>query len=76
MIGERASWCLCTMGKGIYLCAVHAELLESRERWSLRKLGVDEWLIRRVMALYTETCTVVRTDAGQGESFEVNVGLH
>ena len=24
----------------------------------------------------TETCTVVRTDAGLSESFEVNVGLH
>ena len=45
-------------------------------RWALRKLGVDEWLIRTVMALYTEACTVVRTDAGLSESFEVNVGLH
>ena len=41
----------------------------------LRKLGVDEWLIRTVMALYTEVCTVVRTDAGLSESFEVKVGL-
>ena len=44
-------------------------------RWDLRKLGVDEWLIRTVMALYTESCTVVRTDAGLRESFEVKVGL-
>ena len=28
------------------------------------------------MALYTEACTVVKTDAGLSESFEVNVGLH
>ena len=28
------------------------------------------------MALYTETCTIVRTDAGLSESFEVKVGLH
>ena len=28
------------------------------------------------MALYTEACTVVRTDAGLSECFEVNVGLH
>ena len=27
-------------------------------RWALRKLGVDEWLIRTVMALYTKACTV------------------
>ena len=45
-------------------------------RWALRKLGVDEWLIRTVMALYTEACTVVRTYAGLSESFEVKVGLH
>ena len=45
-------------------------------RWALRKLGVEEWLIRTVRALYTEACTVVRTDAGLSESFEVKVGLH
>ena len=45
-------------------------------RWSLRKLGVDERLIHTVMALYTVACTVVRTDAGLSESFEVKVGLH
>ena len=26
--------------------------------------------------MYTEACTVVRTDAGLSESFEVKVGLH
>ena len=31
-------------------------------RLALRKIGVDEWLIRRVMALHTEASTVVRTD--------------
>ena len=30
---------------------------------------MDEWLIRTVMALYTEACTVVRTDAGLSEKF-------
>ena len=37
---------------------------------------MDEWLIRTVMTLYTEACTVVRIDAGLSESFEVTVGLH
>ena len=45
-------------------------------RWALSKLGVDEWLIRTVMALYPGACTVVRTDAGLRKSFEVKVGLH
>ena len=44
--------------------------------WALRKLGVDEWLIRTIMALYTEDCTVVKTDAGLSKSFDVKVGLH
>ena len=38
--------------------------------------AVCEWLIRTVIALYTEACTIVRTDAGLSESFEVKVGLH
>ena len=46
------------------------------DEWALQKLGVDEWLISTVMALYTEACTVVRTDVGQSESFEVKLGLH
>ena len=37
---------------------------------------MDEWLIRTVMALYTEACTVVITEAGLSESFKVKVGLH
>ena len=45
-------------------------------RWALRKPGVNEWLIRTVVALYTEACTVVRIDAGLSKSFEVKVGLH
>ena len=43
-------------------------------RWALRKLGVDDWCIRTVF--YTEACSVVRTEAGLSESFEVKVGLH
>ena len=42
----------------------------------LRKLDKEAWLIRTVMALYTEYCTVVRTEAGLSEGFEVKVVLH
>ena len=47
----------------------------SREvvRWALRKLGVDEWLSYGIVY---RGCTIVRTDAGLSESFEVKVGLH
>ena len=37
---------------------------------------MDKWLIRTVMALYTEAFTVVRTDAGLSESFKVKVGQY
>ena len=37
-------------------------------RWALRKLGLDEWLIRTAMSLYTEACTVVVTDAVSSEA--------
>ena len=30
-------------------------------RWALRKLGVDKWLIRTVIALHTEASTVGET---------------
>ena len=42
-------------------------LIEYREgvvSWALGKLGVHEWLIRTVLELYTEACTVDITDAG------------
>ena len=44
--------------------------------WALRKLGVDEWLLRKVMALNTEACTAVKTDVWLREGFDVMVGLH
>ena len=31
---------------------------------------MDKWLIRTVMVLYIEACTVVRTDAGLSESLK------
>ena len=37
---------------------------------------MDEWLNRTVITLYTEDCTVVKTDAGLNEKFDVKVGLH
>ena len=39
-------------------------------------MGVDDWLIRTVMVLYTEVCTVVKSYAGLSESFDLKVGLH
>ena len=37
---------------------------------------VGKWLVSAVMAMYTEACTVVRAKQGEGERFEVKLGLH
>ena len=55
--------------KRLYCAFVDIEVV----RWALRKLGVDKWLIRTVMALYTEACTVVKTDAGLSDSSDSTV---
>mgnify|MGYP007071599789 CR=1 FL=1 len=45
-------------------------------RWALRKLGVEEWLVKAVMTMYEKARTVVRTKNGNSEEFEVKVGVH
>jgi len=45
-------------------------------RWALRKPGVDEWLVKAVMAMYEGAQTVVRTTEGDSKAFTVKVGLH
>jgi len=36
-------------------------------RWALKKVGVDEWLVKAVMVMYEGTQTVVRTTEQQKE---------
>jgi len=46
-------------------------------RWALRKAGlagVDEWLVKAVMAMYEGAQTVVRTTEGESKAFNVKVG--
>lgn len=45
-------------------------------RWALRKSGIEEWLVKVVMALCSGASTMVRTVAGDGDSFDVKVGVH
>ena len=42
--------------------------------WALRKLGVDEWIVRLVQGMYSNA----RSHVGEGfsEEFEVKVGVH
>ena len=45
-------------------------------RWALRKAGVDERLVKVVMAMYEGAQTVVRTIEGDSKAFNVKIGLH
>ena len=42
--------------------------------WALRKLGVDEWIVRLVQGMYFNASSRVRE--GYCEEFEVKVGVH
>ena len=43
---------------------------------ALRQLGVEEWLVQTVMAMYERARTVVRTKQGYSTEFEVKVRVH
>ena len=44
--------------------------------WSLRKLGVSEWLVKVVQAMYTNAKSRVRINKSFSDSFDVKVGVH
>ena len=43
---------------------------------SLRKLGVEEWIVRLVQGMYANALSRVRVGEGYSEEFEVKVGVH
>ena len=44
--------------------------------WALRKLDVEEWIVRLVQGMYANTRSRVRVGEGKCEEFEVKVGVH
>ena len=44
--------------------------------WALRKLGVEEWIVRMVQGMYANVRSHVRVGEGYSEEFEVKVGVH
>ena len=44
--------------------------------WALRKLGVDEWIVRLVQGMYSNARSRVRVGEGYSEEFEVKIGVH
>ena len=44
--------------------------------WALRKLGVEEWIVRLVQRMYANGRSCVRVGEGYSEEFKVKVGVH
>ena len=44
--------------------------------WALRKLGVEEWIVRLVQGMYMNAWSRVRVGEGYSEEFEVTVSVH
>ena len=45
--------------------------------WVMRKLGIEEWLVRAVMAMYKHARTRIRPyDGSEIECFGINVGVY
>jgi hypothetical protein len=44
--------------------------------WALRRLGVEEWLVTVIRAMYDGVTTAVRMKDGESGRFEVKVGVH
>ena len=45
-------------------------------RWAMRKLGIEEWMVRVVMKMYENARTQVRVNRELSAEFSVNVGVH
>ena len=44
--------------------------------WAMRKVGVEEWIVRLVQAMYNNARSRVRVGSEYSEEFEVGVGVH
>ena len=44
--------------------------------WAMRKLGVDEWIVNVVKAMYTNSRSQVRINNEFSEEFPIRVGVH
>ena len=44
--------------------------------WALRKLGVEEWIVRLVQGMYANARSRFRVGEGFSKEFEVKVGVH
>ena len=67
--------------KGLYMTFVDLEKVFDRVPrkviwWALRKLGVEEWIVRLVQGMYANARSRVLVGEGYSEEFELKVGVH
>ena len=64
--------------KPLYMAFVDLEKAFNRDViwWAMRKLGIDEWLVRLVQSMYKDVKSRVRVGNGYSEEFGVGVGVH
>ena len=70
-----------TANKPLYMAFVDLEKAFDRVPrnviwWAMRKLGIDEWLVRLVQSMYTDVRSRIRVGNGYSEEFGVAVGVH
>ena len=65
------------------LCMAFVDLKKAFDRvprdviwWAMRKLGIDEWLMRLVQSMYKDVRSRVRVGDGYSKEFGVGVGVH
>ena len=68
-------------GKPLYLAFIDLEKAFDRVPreviwWSMRKLKIDEWLVRIVQSMYKEVRSKVRVGDEYSNSFDIRVGVH
>ena len=68
-------------GKPLYLAFIDLEKVFDRVPreviwWSMRKLKIDEWLVRIVQSMYKEVRSRLRVGDEYSNSFDVWVGVH
>jgi len=44
--------------------------------WALRLMGVEEWIVQVIQAMYAGATTAVKINNGESTEFEVKVGVH
>ena len=70
-------------GKNLTLFFAFVDLEKAFDRvprkvlwWAMRKVGVEEWIVRLVQAMYNNARSRVRVGSEYSEEFEVGVGVH